>query len=64
MKANLMNELDNTIYLFNNLGCILKEVVKFKLPIEESNRSLVIIEKIKKTPSKYPRRLDKIKKSL
>ena len=64
MKANLTDELDNTKELFNDLGCKVTNIIEFKLPIEESNRSLVIIEKLTKTKQKYPRRMDKIKKSL
>lgn len=64
MKGNLEQELNNINNLFNDLGVKLENIVKFKLPIEESNRSLVIIKKTTKTPNKYPRRIDKIKKSL
>ena len=64
MKGSLGQELDNINNLFNNLGVELERIIRFKLPIEESNRSLVIIKKVSKTPEKYPRRIDKIKKSL
>ena len=64
MKANLTDELNNTKDLFNDLGCKVTNIIEFKLPIEESNRSLVIIEKIKKTQQKYPRRIDIIKKTM
>ena len=64
MKGNTEEEIDNTNNLFNDLGVKIENIIKFKLPIEESNRSLIIIKKIYKTPNKYPRRIDKIKKSL
>ena len=64
MKANINNELDNINQLFNNLGCNLENIIRFKLPIEESNRSLVIITKNSMTKKQYPRRIDIIKKTL
>ena len=64
MKGNIEEELNNTNNLFSNLGVEIENIIKFKLPIEESNRSLIIIKKISKTSNKYPRRIDKIKKSL
>ena len=36
----------------------------FKLPIENSQRALINIKKVRKTEAKYPRSIDKIKKSL
>lgn len=62
MKANLNDELDNINTLFNDLGCKLENKIEFKLPIENSKRSLLIIKKTKQTPRKYPRRIDQIKK--
>ncbi len=38
------------------LGGKLAEAHSFKLPVEESERSILIIEKEKKTPKQYPRR--------
>ena len=64
MKANINNELDNINQLFNDLGCNLENIIRFKLPIEESNRSLVIITKNSMTKKQYPRRIDIIKKTL
>ena len=37
-------------------------VLEFKLPYENSNRTLVDIKKLEKTPTKYPRRNAEIKK--
>ncbi|MFD1734952.1 16S rRNA (guanine(527)-N(7))-methyltransferase RsmG [Bacillus salitolerans] len=38
------------------LGGELREEHHFQLPTEESDRSIFIIEKVKKTPKKYPRK--------
>ncbi|MGM0843342.1 MAG: 16S rRNA (guanine(527)-N(7))-methyltransferase RsmG [Bacillota bacterium] len=38
------------------LGGELKEVHSFQLPIEESERNIVVIQKVKPTPKKYPRK--------
>jgi len=39
------------------------DIIKFKLPIEESNRTLIKIKKLRETSHQYPRTMDKIKKS-
>lgn len=62
MKANLDEELKNakdTIEILN--GKIIKEE-KITLPVENSNRTILIIEHIKKTEPIYPRSYDKILK--
>lgn len=38
------------------LGGKIREVVYFRLPDSEIQRSLVVIEKVKATPGKYPRK--------
>ena len=40
----------------STLGAKLKEEFKFLLPIEESERSLYVFDKVKATPKKYPRK--------
>ena len=61
MKGNVENEPD-----YNNaiktLNCSLGNIVKFKLPIEESNRSLIKIIKEKSTSKLFPRKYNEIKK--
>lgn len=63
MKANCDEELENINSIYNKLGLSLTSVNRFVLPIEESNRTLVCIEKIKATDKKYPRTIDKIKRN-
>ena len=61
MKGNIENEPD-----YNNaikkLDCSLGNIIKFKLPIEESNRSLIKIIKEKSTSKLFPRKYSEIKK--
>ena len=61
MKGNIENEPD-----YNNaikkLDCSLGNIIKFKLPIEESNRSLIKIIKEKSTLKLFPRKYNEIKK--
>lgn len=61
MKGNIDNEPD-----YNNaikqLNCSLGNIIKFKLPIEESNRSLIKIFKDKTTSKLFPRKYSEVKK--
>ena len=61
MKGNIENEPE-----YNNalkyLNCNLGNIIKFKLPIEESNRSLIKIQKKKSTSRSFPRKYNEIKK--
>ena len=63
MKANCDEELENIENLLEKLSLSLIDVKKFKLPIENSNRSLVIFKKKKHTSRKFPRTIDKIKRN-
>lgn len=63
MKALCDDELEMVLPKLSILGLKFNKVDKFLLPIEESNRSLIVFEKIKTTPNKYPRNIDKIKKN-
>lgn len=62
MKANCEEELNNCKNAVFSLSCKITNINEFKLPKEESKRTLITIEKIAKTNSKYPRTIDKIKK--
>lgn len=61
MKGNLDNEpnYNNSI---KQLNCSLGNIIEFKLPIEESNRSLIKIIKEKSTPKLFPRKYNEVKK--
>ena len=62
MKANCEEELNNCNNILSLLSCKISDINEFKLPKENSKRTLIKIEKINKTNSKYPRNIDKIKK--
>ena len=61
MKGNIENEPDYSNAL-KKLDCSLGNIIKFKLPIEESNRSLIKIIKEKTTSKLFPRKYSEIKK--
>ncbi|MEK4231227.1 16S rRNA (guanine(527)-N(7))-methyltransferase RsmG [Solibacillus sp. FSL H8-0538] len=49
-------ELKDAKKAIATLGASLKEEFAFHLPVEESERSLYVFDKIKATPKKYPRK--------
>lgn len=57
MKAShASEELDTGKKAISLLGGIVEKTYTFTLPIEESERNIVVIKKIKQTPKKYPRK--------
>ena len=62
MKGNIEKEPEYTSAI-KKLCCNLDSIVKFKLPLEESNRSLIKIIKINSTPKLFPRKYSEIKKN-
>ena len=62
MKGNINDELRNSKHFETELGIKLLAKKEFFLPIENSKRTLICYEKVAKTPLKYPRRYDQIKK--
>jgi 16S rRNA (guanine527-N7)-methyltransferase len=54
--ANLPEEVKDGQKAVKLLGGKIKDVHSFLLPIEESERNIVIIEKVKETPKKFPRK--------
>jgi len=63
MKANCEEELVNIDKKLDKLGLKLSFIDKFVLPIENSNRTIIKIDKYSKTNKIYPRSIDKIKKN-
>ena len=63
MKANADDEIKESEDILKKLDCTISMVKDFKLPIENSTRTLIKIKKNNKTNIKYPRRYDLIKKS-
>ena len=62
LKGNIDNEIINIDNYYKKLGLINEKIVKFKLPIENSDRTIYKIIKNKKTPMIYPRTYNQIKK--
>ncbi|MCC3359350.1 16S rRNA (guanine(527)-N(7))-methyltransferase RsmG [Bacillus sp. REN16] len=54
--ASVAEELEDGKKAITTLGGHVKEVHHFLLPMENSDRNIVIIEKNKPTPKKYPRK--------
>ena len=66
MKASndtLKEELNNCNKIYDTLNCHLEKIDSFMLPVESSERNIVIITKDKITDNKYPRSYDKILKN-
>lgn len=62
MKGKLTEELEDNLQVIDFLGGKLIEVNNFELPIEKSDRTIIRIDKNKKTPSTYPRLYSQILK--
>lgn len=62
MKSNVEEEFNNSLNKAILLGYEFIKKIEYDLPIEHSDRSLLIYEKIKKTDIKYPRSYNLIKK--
>lgn len=64
MKSSFEEELSDAEKIIKDIGGEVINVNTFKLPIENSQRALINIKKLRKTEAKYPRSIDKIKKLL
>ena len=62
MKGNIENEIDYN-YALNKLSASQKEIITFKLPKEESNRTLIKVVKNKITSKLFPRKYVEIKRN-
>ncbi len=62
MKANVEEELKSAKKAFSLLHLTLVNKICFLLPIENSTRTLLVIQKNQKTDFKYPRHANEIKK--
>ena len=63
LKASVDEELNESKEKMNKLGYKLIKKNEYILPIEQSKRTILIFEKIKKTDLKYPRNYNLIKKN-
>ena len=62
MKGNVLEELNNSKKALKVLNYSLENVINFKLPIEESERNIVILKHTSPTSKNYPRQFSTIKK--
>ena len=62
LKSNIDKEMANIKNYYQKLSLINEQIIKFKLPIENSDRTIYRIEKNAKTPNIYPRTYNQIKK--
>ena len=62
MKGNLEVEIEESNKALEILNSKIEKIEEFKLPLENSNRTLIKIKKIKSCPKKYPRKYSEIKK--
>jgi len=62
LKANVENEILNLNPIMKKLGYEKNNQYFYLLPFENSQRSILLFKKIVKTPAKYPREYQQIKK--
>lgn len=61
MKANIEEEIENSTEILNKLDSKIERIETFYLPIENSIRNIIMIQKQKTTNNLYPRRIEKMK---
>ena len=62
MKSNIEKEITDIENYYKKLNIKLKDIKEFNLPIENSQRTLLLYQKLSKTDIKYPRKYSEIKK--
>ncbi len=62
MKSMVENELKDSSFALKTLGSVLIKTIEFKLPVEDSLRTLIVIQKKEKNSVKYPRKFNEIKR--
>ena len=55
-SSDIDTELENAKNAINILGCKIESKDKFNLPNSDLGRSVIILKKVKSTPSKFPRK--------
>ena len=61
MKANVEEEIENSTEILKKLDSKIEKIETFYLPIENSIRNIIMIQKQKPTNNLYPRRIEKMK---
>lgn len=62
LKANIIEELNNSRQAIKQLDIEVEKIIEFNLPIENSHRSILLIKKNTITNKKFPRKYSEIKK--
>lgn len=62
MKSDAKEEIKDANTAIKTLGGVIKDTIIFNLPFDAGLRTLIKIEKVSKTSSKYPRKFSEIKK--
>ncbi|HZK26921.1 MAG TPA: 16S rRNA (guanine(527)-N(7))-methyltransferase RsmG [Thermoclostridium sp.] len=57
--SDVENEISDSKTALSILGGEIEKVVNFSLPFEKSERNIILIKKIRHTPTKYPRKSGK-----
>ena len=63
LKSSIEEELNETIDFLKELDCTVEKLYKYELPIENSERTIVVIKKNKITKTTYPRNYSQIIKT-
>ena len=63
LKGSNKEEINNGEYSIKLLGGKVEKIENIILPIEESERNILLVKKVDKTPSKYPRLYSQIIKN-
>ena len=61
-KGNISQEIIDSEHALKELNAKVEKIEEFLLPIEQSNKTIILIKKEKKTNKKYPRKNAEIKK--
>ena len=64
LKGEIDVEINESLKKIEELNSIILNVIRYNLPIENSKRSILVIQKKDKTDIKYPREYNKIIKDL
>ena len=62
LKADAKEEINISKKAIETLGCVIEESIEFQLIKEKSKRTIIEMKKKEKTPAKYPRKFNEIKK--
>lgn len=63
LKSNIEEEIKETKKFLNELDCTVEKLYKYELPIENSERTIIVIRKNKETKKIYPRNYSQIIKT-